>query len=323
MAALRELGIEVEILPRPVEVVTAIPFPEDYEHAAYDPDLAQRFWRLLLQADRVFSGFRGRFRGTPATPAIKVTARDYAFDVPATISAGLVDVTLDNAGKEPHFAALAQPKEGVPIADVQAAITALASGKPPAGGPPPFVEYIAMGTVDPGGQSHVTGNLPAGKYIMFWLLPSPDGVTHGAKGMIKEVEATGGSTGGLPQTDATYITYDFAIGAAGGGAATLKAGTNRVALENKGKQIHEIDLFELADGKKVADVKAWAAKLAGPPPGHFRGGPAVRDGLSVTTTFDLKPGARYAFVCIVPDSLGDGAPHITKGMHTEEFQVQS
>jgi hypothetical protein len=63
MAALRELGIEVEILPRPVEVVKAIPFPEDYEHAAYDPDAAQRFWRLLLQADRVFSEFRGRFRG--------------------------------------------------------------------------------------------------------------------------------------------------------------------------------------------------------------------------------------------------------------------
>jgi hypothetical protein len=257
------------------------------------------------------------------TPAIKVTARDYAFDVPATISAGLVAMTLDNVGKEPHFAALAQPKEGVPISDVQAAITAIASGKPPAGGPPPFVEYIAMGTVDPGGQSHVTGNLPAGKYMMFCLLPSPDGVTHGAKGMIKEVEATGGSPGELPKTDATFITHDFAIGAAGGGAPAFKAGTNRVTLENKGKQIHEIDLVELAEGKKVADFVAWAAKLAGPPPGSFRGGPAIRDGLSVTTTFDLKPGARYVLVCIVPDSLGDGAPHITKGMHTEEFQAQA
>jgi hypothetical protein len=257
------------------------------------------------------------------TPAIKVTARDYAFDVPSTISAGLVAMTLDNVGKEPHFAALAQPKEGVPIADVQAAITAIASGKPPAGGPPPFVEYIAMGTVDPGGQSHVTGNLPAGKYIMFCILPSPDGVTHGAKGMIKEVEATGGSPGELPKTDATFITHDFAIGVAGGGAPTFKAGTNRVTLENKGKQIHEIDLIELAEGKKIADFVAWSAKLAGPPPGSFRGGPAIRDGLSVTTTLEMKPGARYVLVCIVPDSLGDGAPHITKGMHTEEFQVQA
>lgn len=256
------------------------------------------------------------------TPAIKVTARDYAFDVPATISAGLVTMTLDNVGKEPHFAALAQPREGVPIADVQAAVTAIASGKPPAGGPPPFVEYIAMGTVDPGGQARVTGNLPAGKYIMFCLLPSPDGVTHGAKGMIKEVEATGGSPGELPKTDATFITYDFSIGAAGGGTPAFKAGSNTVTLRNEGKQIHEIDLIELAEGKKVADVKAWAAKLAGPPPGRFLGGPAIREGLSVTTTFEMKAGSRYALVCIVPDNLSDGAAHITKGMHTEEFQAQ-
>lgn len=33
----------------------------------------------------------------------------------------------------------------------------------------------------------------------------------------------------------------------------VKAGTNRVTLENKGKQIHEIDLVELAEGKKVED----------------------------------------------------------------------
>jgi hypothetical protein len=63
MGALRELGIEVQILARPVEVMRAIPFSEDYEHATYDPDAAQRFWRLLLQAHRVFSEFRGRFRG--------------------------------------------------------------------------------------------------------------------------------------------------------------------------------------------------------------------------------------------------------------------
>ncbi|MGH8992020.1 MAG: DUF5996 family protein [Acidimicrobiia bacterium] len=63
MAALHELGIQVEILPRPVEVETAIPFPDDHEHAAYDPDAAHRFWRLLLQGHRVLSEFRGGFAG--------------------------------------------------------------------------------------------------------------------------------------------------------------------------------------------------------------------------------------------------------------------
>jgi len=63
MAALESLGIEVRILPRPVEVDPSIPFTEDYEHASYDPESAQRFWRLLQQVDRVLHEFRTRYLG--------------------------------------------------------------------------------------------------------------------------------------------------------------------------------------------------------------------------------------------------------------------
>ena len=63
MAALAELGIEVSILARPVEAETAIPFADDHEHASYDPDAAERFWRLLEQTDRVFTEFRARYLG--------------------------------------------------------------------------------------------------------------------------------------------------------------------------------------------------------------------------------------------------------------------
>jgi uncharacterized protein DUF5996 len=63
LAALGELGIDVAIWTKPVEVERAIPFERDEEHAAYDPDQAQRFWRQLLQADRVLKEFRGRFIG--------------------------------------------------------------------------------------------------------------------------------------------------------------------------------------------------------------------------------------------------------------------
>ncbi|MEW6475745.1 MAG: DUF5996 family protein [Actinomycetota bacterium] len=63
MATLRDLGINVDVLTRPQEVEKAIPFEEDYEHASYDPDAAHRFWRLLFQAHRVMSQFRGRFVG--------------------------------------------------------------------------------------------------------------------------------------------------------------------------------------------------------------------------------------------------------------------
>jgi hypothetical protein len=63
MAALRDLGVETEIDPRPNELEDATPFAEDTSHAAYDADAANRCWRLLGQADRVFTTFRARFLG--------------------------------------------------------------------------------------------------------------------------------------------------------------------------------------------------------------------------------------------------------------------
>jgi len=63
MAALAELDMPVRIHGRPNEVADPIPFRDDRAHAAYDPEFAQRFWRVLLQADRVFKQFRARFLG--------------------------------------------------------------------------------------------------------------------------------------------------------------------------------------------------------------------------------------------------------------------
>lgn len=63
MDALRALGVAPRILARPVEMETAIPFAEDAQHAAYDADAAQRWWRATANADRVFKRFRSGFVG--------------------------------------------------------------------------------------------------------------------------------------------------------------------------------------------------------------------------------------------------------------------
>jgi hypothetical protein len=63
LATLAEVGVRVRIHGRPNEVADPIPFREDREHAAYDADYAQRFWRVLLQVDRVLKQFRTRFLG--------------------------------------------------------------------------------------------------------------------------------------------------------------------------------------------------------------------------------------------------------------------
>ncbi len=63
MGALRQLGITVEINTTPNEVVDAIPFERDEKHRSYDPEYANRFWRVLLQSERVFKEFRSHFCG--------------------------------------------------------------------------------------------------------------------------------------------------------------------------------------------------------------------------------------------------------------------
>jgi len=63
LAALSELGFATKIHPVPNEVDPAIPFADDTVHASYDPEAAHRFWRALLQADRVFKLFRTAFLG--------------------------------------------------------------------------------------------------------------------------------------------------------------------------------------------------------------------------------------------------------------------
>jgi hypothetical protein len=60
---LRALGIDSHIWTTPVEIPDPIPFEQDRTNAAYDPDYANRFWRSLVQADRVFTAFRARFLG--------------------------------------------------------------------------------------------------------------------------------------------------------------------------------------------------------------------------------------------------------------------
>lgn len=62
-ALLERLGIRVEITPKPCEIPGAVPFNEDTAHAQYDPEAANRFWRVLVQVDRVMRIHRGRFIG--------------------------------------------------------------------------------------------------------------------------------------------------------------------------------------------------------------------------------------------------------------------
>ena len=61
--ALKSLGVTPTLMPKPVEVETAVPFAQDVAHASYDAEAVNRWWRALLQVDRVFKIFRSGFAG--------------------------------------------------------------------------------------------------------------------------------------------------------------------------------------------------------------------------------------------------------------------
>ena len=63
LGTLDELGVGVTIHGSPNEVDDATPFAKDWRHKSYDPEYVTRFWRVLVQADRVLQDFRSRFIG--------------------------------------------------------------------------------------------------------------------------------------------------------------------------------------------------------------------------------------------------------------------
>ena len=63
MAALGELSVNVHVWTMPCEVPNPTPFEKDNVHAAYDPQAAHKFWRILVWVDQILKEFRAGFQG--------------------------------------------------------------------------------------------------------------------------------------------------------------------------------------------------------------------------------------------------------------------
>ena len=251
-----------------------------------------------------------------ALPQASITARDFAFDVPSPMPGGVVSLSYTNAGKEPHFVAFAKIAPGKTIDDVKAALLQPPPTSPPPG-PPPFEDVAGFPTTEPGAKGQMTVNVPAGSYAFYCQIPSPDGTSHAAKGMVTPVTVSDGTDAPLPAAAGTIKAVDFSLNP----LPDLEPGSNVVRISNQGKQLHEIGLAELSPGRTVENAAAWFRQESGPPPFRFLAGAAVRPGSDATTEVNLEPGKTYAFICAIPDFLADFAPHITKGMYTSAFTV--
>ena len=63
MSKAGSLGIQAPFRPGPSEVSDPIPFAEDTTHKSYEPEWANRFWRVLSRVDIVIKEHRSRYRG--------------------------------------------------------------------------------------------------------------------------------------------------------------------------------------------------------------------------------------------------------------------
>lgn len=242
---------------------------------------------------------------------IDVRTLDYAFEMPATLQAGLTQVTLVNDGKEPHHLWILKLEDGKRLADVFASLKNTIEFPKWArnvGGPNSPV---------PGGRSVALIDLEPGHYAVLCVIPAADGVPHVMKGMAKEFDVVGAYTApALPRADivATLSDYDFTF------SEPLSAGRKLIRFTNAAAQVHEAFIAKLEPGKTAADLLGWFAnKMQGPPPAIPMGGiTGIEPGRSITVVQDLTPGT-YAFYCFVADAK-DGREHIAHGM-MKEFTI--
>jgi hypothetical protein len=244
----------------------------------------------------------------PGARLVTVTARDYAFDAPDSVAAGLTEFRLENEGTELHHIFLIRLDEGKMLKD---ALDAFA-----AGGPPPkwMREVGGPNTPVPGGATSAALRLAAGRYAMICVIPSADRKPHLMKGMARELVVTPATAPAAraPQADLTMTLSDYAFAL----SKPLRAGRQLVRVRNSASQPHEVVVVQLAPGKTAGDVVAWLAKQEGPPPGAPMGGTTpMAQGEENIATLDLAPG-KYALLCFVPDAR-DGKEHVAHGMVKE------
>ena len=228
--------------------------------------------------------------------------------MPDTIQAGQITLVMRNTGQEPHHAQLLRLNTGVTLDQFMAA---LAQGEGPAlalvsqaGGP---------GPVGPNATSEVTLDLREGQYVAICFIPSPDGIPHLAKGMVKPFQVTAPPAAAAPAPTAreTITMRDFTYEM----PDTLPAGRNTYRTVSAGPtQPHEIQFARLQPGRTAQDAaQFWSAPPAGPPPYFTVGGMQGLDPNGVGwVTVDLQPGD-YAAICVIPDPAS-GRRHIELGM---------
>lgn len=242
---------------------------------------------------------------------VSYTAKEFSFEGPDTIPAGLTMIHLTDAGQELHHVQIIKLEEGKTFADFQASAKA--------GGPPPAwaVPYGGVNPPVPGGTSIATQVMDPGNYALVCFIEGADKVPHMAKGMMKALTVTASPNANMtePTADVTMTLSDYTFTL----SKPLAAGRQMIKVENAAAQPHEVVLIQLPPGKTIEELGKWVVDMKGPPPGKPLGGiPAFMKGKNAFFEVNLEPGD-YGLICFVPD-VKDGKMHYTHGM-MQQFKV--
>ncbi|HEV2643915.1 MAG TPA: hypothetical protein VGT98_14460 [Candidatus Elarobacter sp.] len=244
-------------------------------------------------------------RGTAPTSGVTYRATEFAFTGPDTIAAGVVMVRLVNTGHEAHQLTLYRVE---PSADLAAVMRTLGENRVR---PANVTRVGGVEGVAPSGADSVAMALRPGRYVIVCGLPSLDGESDASKGMLRELVVRGplprSRAATLPRADVIVVMteYDFVL------SAPLRAGTQRVRVENAGHQTHQLIVSRLHPGVTRADVDEWNGK--GLSLFDDMGGVAALDPGQVNVwAVTLTPG-NYLISCVIRDA-GDGRPHFMHGM---------
>jgi hypothetical protein len=244
---------------------------------------------------------------TGAVQTFEIQSSDFSFEAPTSIPAGRTRVVLRNAAEaEPHQAALVRLKGGATTGDYLAALAqsfeAATEKGTFVGGP---------NSAAPGADSGVVVDLKEGQYAVLCLIPSPDGVVHVIKGMVRDLTVTAQTAKPVKTKKLPTLTlrdYNFKI--------PKQLGRGAIEIVNKGKEAHEAVIAQLAPGQTVADVVNWVTPIgvpaAGPQPYIDVGGTTPIDpGVRVRVDSRLPKG-KYVLLCFIPDA--EGTSHLKLGM---------
>ena len=242
---------------------------------------------------------------------VDVTAREFWFEAPDTIPAGMTTFRLNQRGlvHRRHLAGGAARDSGAATPDDDTRgfhmlwIVRLDSGKTPADlydaarsrEPTPWADNLGgPGFAPPPGSSNATLDLAPGNYVLTCFVGSAREDRkryHLLNGMFRPLTVVAGprrTTVPEPEVIVT-INADLSIGF----SKPISAGVQRLRVDNASARAYEFQIRRITPGKTMAEAMAWrlATSRGTPRPFAPYGGLSdVPAGGSLTTTISFGPG---------------------------------